>query len=135
VNPFAEKENARIEGWKDLFSIEINNVISCVSSIFAFLTQVLSFRENYTASKIVEILISNFRYITNIAKKCFYNSCTLNGHLHMQDTSAEFWYALLVTFYLLGSNWPLLIFSPSQNYLLGSYRIHKEVINPPSSSL
>jgi hypothetical protein len=57
VNPFAEKENARIEGWKDLFSIEINNVISCVSSIFAFLTQVLSFRENYTASKIVEILI------------------------------------------------------------------------------
>jgi hypothetical protein len=109
--------------------------MSCVFSIFAFLTQVLSFGENSTASEIVEILISNFRYIINLAKKCFYNSRTLDGHLHMQDTSAEFSYALLVTFYLLGSNWPLLLFSPSQNYLLGSYHIHKEVINPPSSSL
>jgi hypothetical protein len=57
VNLFAEKESARAVGWRDLLSIEINSAMSCVSSIFASLTQVLSFRENYTASKIVEILI------------------------------------------------------------------------------
>jgi hypothetical protein len=44
VNPFAEKESAKVVGWKDLVSIETNSVISCVSSTFAFLTQVLSFR-------------------------------------------------------------------------------------------
>jgi hypothetical protein len=84
VNLFAEKENARVVGWKDLVSIEINSVISCVSLIFAFLSQVLSFRENSIASMIAYNPISSSERTIIARKKYFYNSGTLDHDLHIK---------------------------------------------------